>query len=82
MLSAYHRTEWCGGPDSEVQTLKVFHDRSPVGYPMRYNDHTVQMYVVSQRETGFQFGRGGISCRFYDKAYEISVKGHGHIMPI
>lgn len=35
-----------------------------------------------QRETGFQFGRGGISCRFYDKAYEISVKGHGHIMPL
>ncbi len=35
-----------------------------------------------QRETGFQFGRGGIAFRFYDKAYEISVKGHGHIMPI
>jgi len=35
-----------------------------------------------QRETGYQFGRGGIACRFYDKAYEISVKGHGHIMPL
>lgn len=35
-----------------------------------------------QRETGYQFGRGGITCRLYDKAYEISVKGHGHIMPL
>ena len=35
-----------------------------------------------QRETGFQFGRGGIACRLYDKAYEISVKGNGHIMPL
>ena len=35
-----------------------------------------------QRETGFQFGRGDILCRFYDKAYEVSVKGHGHIVPI
>jgi len=25
---------------------------------------------------------GGIACRFYDKAYEILVKGHGHIRPI
>ena len=39
-------------------------------------------FQQGQRETGFQFGRGGILCRFYDKAYEISVKGHGHIMPI
>lgn len=35
-----------------------------------------------QRITGFQFGRGGIACRFYDKAYEISAKGNGHIMPL
>jgi len=35
-----------------------------------------------QRQTGFQFGRGGIACRLYDKAYEISIKGHGHIMPL
>jgi len=35
-----------------------------------------------QRETGYQFGRGGMSCRFYDKAYEIAVKGHGHIMQV
>jgi len=35
-----------------------------------------------QRDTGFQFGRGGIACRLYDKAYEISVKGQGHIMPL
>ena len=35
-----------------------------------------------QRETGYQFGRGGIACRFYDKAYEIAVKGQGHIMPL
>jgi len=35
-----------------------------------------------QRETGYQFGRGGMSCRFYDKAYEISVKGQGHIRPL
>jgi hypothetical protein len=39
-------------------------------------------YLRGQRETGFQFGRGGIVCRFYDKAYEISVKGKGHIMPL
>ena len=32
-----------------------------------------------QRETGYQFGRGSMVCRFYDKAYEISVKGQGHI---
>lgn len=35
-----------------------------------------------QHETGYQFGRGGIACRFYDKAYEISIKGHGHIIPL
>ena len=35
-----------------------------------------------QRETGYQFGRGGMSCRFYDKAYEIAVKGHSHIMQV
>lgn len=35
-----------------------------------------------QRETGYQFGRGGMSCRFYDKAYEISAKGHRHIVPL
>jgi len=35
-----------------------------------------------QRETGYQFGRGGMSCRFYDKAYEIAVKGYGHIMQV
>jgi hypothetical protein len=34
------------------------------------------------RETGYQFGRGGMACRFYDKAYEISVKGQGHIVPL
>ena len=39
-------------------------------------------YLRGQRETGYQFGRGGIVCRLYDKAYEISVKGHGHIMPL
>jgi hypothetical protein len=39
-------------------------------------------YLRGQRETGFQFGRGGIVCRFYDKAYEISVKGNGHIVPL
>ena len=35
-----------------------------------------------QRETGYQFGRGSMSCRFYDKAYEIAVKGHRHIMQV
>ena len=35
-----------------------------------------------QRETGYQFGRGSIACRFYDKAYEISLKGKGYIMPL
>jgi hypothetical protein len=35
-----------------------------------------------QRETGYQFGRGGMSCRFYDKEYEIAVKGHGHIKQV
>ncbi len=39
-------------------------------------------FQSGQRETGFQFGRGGITCRFYDKAYEISVKGNSHIVPI
>ena len=35
-----------------------------------------------QRETGYQFGRGSIACRLYDKAYEISVKRQGHIRPL
>ena len=39
-------------------------------------------FYSGQRQTGYQFGRGGITCRFYDKAYEISVKGQGHIMPL
>jgi len=39
-------------------------------------------FQFGQRETGYQFGRGGIACRFYDKAYEISIKGNGHIMPL
>ena len=34
-----------------------------------------------QRETGYQFGRGGMSCRFYDKTYEIAIKGKRHIIP-
>ena len=40
-------------------------------------------FMRGQRETGFQFGkRGMMVCRLYDKAYEISVKGNGHIMPL
>ncbi len=35
-----------------------------------------------QRETGFQFGRGDLTCRFYDKVYELSVKGNSHIVPL
>ena len=35
-----------------------------------------------QRETGYQFGRGSMACRLYDKAYEISLKGQGHIKPL
>ena len=35
-----------------------------------------------QRETGYQFGRGSMACRLYDKAYEVAVKGHGHIMQV
>jgi hypothetical protein len=34
------------------------------------------------RNTGYQFGHGGIACRFYDKVYEISIKGNGHIKPL
>ncbi len=34
-----------------------------------------------QHETGYQFGRSSIACRFYDKAYEIALKGQGHILP-
>lgn len=30
-------------------------------------------------DTAYQFGRGSMSCRFYDKAYEIAVKRQGHI---
>lgn len=40
-------------------------------------------FMSGQRQTGFQFGKKGIMvCRLYDKAYEISVKGKGHIMPL
>lgn len=39
-------------------------------------------YMRGQRETGCHFGRGGIACRLYDKAFEISVKGHRHIAPV
>jgi len=39
-------------------------------------------YQKGQRETGYQFGRGGIACRLYDKLNEISAKGSGHIMPL
>lgn len=39
-------------------------------------------YLRGQRETGFQFGRGNMTFRFYDKAYEISTKGKGHIIPL
>ena len=39
-------------------------------------------YQRGQHKTGYQFGRGGMSARFYDKSYEISVKGHGHILSL
>ncbi|MFC1943437.1 hypothetical protein ACFLWO_02515 [Chloroflexota bacterium] len=39
-------------------------------------------FQTGQLDTGYHFGKGAISCRFYDKTYEISVKGHGHIMPL
>ena len=39
-------------------------------------------YQRGQHQTGYQFGRGGIAARFYDKAYEISIKGHGHVIPV
>jgi hypothetical protein len=40
-------------------------------------------FVRGQRDTGYQFGKKGMMlCRFYDKPYEISIKGQGHILPI
>jgi hypothetical protein len=39
-------------------------------------------YKRGIRNTGYHFGRGGIACRFYDKTYEIAIKGHGHIKPL
>ena len=39
-------------------------------------------FESGQRTTGYQFGRGSIACRLYDKAYEVAVKGHGHILPV
>ncbi|MFC1941714.1 hypothetical protein ACFLWU_00670 [Chloroflexota bacterium] len=39
-------------------------------------------YQIGQHQTGYQFGRGGIACRFYDKTYEIDLKGNGHILPL
>ena len=39
-------------------------------------------FQSGQRETGYQFGRGSIACRLYDKAYEVAVKGRGHILPV
>ena len=39
-------------------------------------------YQSGIRNTGYQFGRGGIACRLYDKTYEIAVKKHGHIKPL
>jgi hypothetical protein len=39
-------------------------------------------YKRGIRNTGYHFGRGGIACRFYDKTYEIALKGHGHIKPL
>ena len=36
-------------------------------------------FQTGLRGTGYQFGRGSMSCRFYDKAYETSVKRQGHI---
>ena len=35
-----------------------------------------------QRITGYQFGRGGMTGRFYDKSYEISIKHNSHVMPV
>jgi hypothetical protein len=39
-------------------------------------------YQSGQRITGYQFGRGGMSARFYDKYGEILIKGNGHILPL
>lgn len=39
-------------------------------------------FESGQRATGYQFGRGNIACRLYDKAYEVAIKGHGHILPV
>jgi len=41
-------------------------------------------FESGQRATGYQFGRGSIACRLYDKAYEVAIKGngHGHILPV
>ncbi len=39
-------------------------------------------FISGQRDTGYQFGRGDIACRFYDKTYEIKSKGKGHIFPL
>jgi hypothetical protein len=39
-------------------------------------------YQNGLNQTGYQFGRGGIACRFYDKTFEISVKGRDHIKQI
>lgn len=33
-------------------------------------------------DTAYQLGRGSMSCRFYDKAYEILVKRQGHIREV
>lgn len=35
-----------------------------------------------QRETGYQFGRGNTACRFYDKTYEIAMKGNEHMLTV
>lgn len=40
-------------------------------------------FISGQRDTGYQFGKKGmLVCRFYDKAYEISVKHQEHFIPI
>lgn len=39
-------------------------------------------YQRGQHITGYQFGRGGMSARFYDKHGEILIKGNGHILPL
>ena len=39
-------------------------------------------FQTGQRETGHTFGRGGIAFRFYDKAFEILLKGHDHMIPL